>query len=153
MKPFGINEDIVIKVLDIYKAKIENRLAYQLSHSGENLLHSLITRGLKSAVNYLIDNYNVSEISYAENRAGRIPLMVAITRHDMDHTKLWKALVEADNKKLSDVVQCLDNRRVNMLHLAAENHRHDLLTMICFEASLEKKKREMADFVINKIYK
>ena len=112
---------------EVWKVKSKNETR------GNNLLHYFINEGFYLSFKYLLDRSSPSdliELVFDQNKAGNTPLMSSLTQnmHAVSH-KLWQVM-QKDVERLTDTSSSLNQRKMTVLHLCAQNEENKLLLQI-----------------------
>ena len=143
---FRASEDVIIKLLEIYKEEIEKTLGHRTTRN-ENLLHVLIDKGFQNAISCLFSFYDVASLCFQHNLAGDTPLMTMIPKElfSLEKITTWNCMVK--NGNMNDLLATIthtNEKGSNILHLCAENTSRKenessiLLREICTHANIPK---------------
>ena len=132
-KLFKIRDDKfaaeIIQKIDpeVWKIKSKNETR------GDNLLHYFINEGFYLSFKYLLDtasSSDLTELVFEQNKAGNTPLMSSLTQnmHAISH-KLWQ-IMQKDVERFADTSSSLNQRKMTVLHLCAQNEENKLLLQI-----------------------
>ena len=160
MENFDSNEDVVIRVLEVFKDDISGTIDFILPETEENILHLFLRKGMQRAVLFLIRKYDVGNLAFVPNRNGEIPLHLAINHGGYDEkesatnkifkikygyrcdiaTAIWQYMMSFEDKeKLEIAITRLNLKNENILHACSDSRMHTLFSKICLDSDLDKK--------------
>ena len=142
---FNANQEVVIKLLGMYKDQISNNLTYSRHQTKFNLLHSLLNKGMDNAVRILLEDYDVTDLLFsADTHDGNVPLITAMERGAAKPTdtatNIWESMIESKNEsKINEALTRINQRGNNILHACSKYRMYKLLPKICLGSDLDKK--------------
>jgi hypothetical protein len=166
----NVDEEIVIQILESRHQDVSQYLNTANSETGDNLLHRFSRRGFKHSLIILMRDYEIEDLYFNENKAGDIPLMVAIENENLLkdrmedesqnlHTlyspyldtnivmEIWQNMVNSEhNVDINGILTHLNRNQKNIFHTCADNQTNDLLLAICNDPSI---KPDAVDTAIN----
>ena len=157
LQEFKAKEEVILRVLQYYKNEVCQVLVYRNQTTNDNLIHTLAQKGFTKAIEYLIDEYDITEPCLDFNIAGNCPLTVMLMDDRFKETAvhingsiqnktkgtvlmLWDYLVSKHGPTVSKLINHLNAEGVNMLFLCAFYNRNELLLTICQNECLEDDK-------------